>query len=252
MVAARAGQAGFVAQRRRPAGRRPRPRPRAAPPRRRHLLRGRGPLPGAARAPARLRRQALPPLRRTLRLRAGLRRPPRPLPLPELRRRPAAPGRRRDRDRAATGCAGSRVTLRTPEGELELRAPPPRPLQRLQRARRARPPRCASASRSSAVAGRCERCEARVRARRDDRGRRQAGLDPAGQEPRRRQRGAAHPAPRGHASDGAARPLDRAQRPDRRRPRRLLGLGRRLRAARRQRAPRGLRGHARRRRWRCA
>ena len=65
--------------RRRPAGRRPRPRPRPAPARGRHLLRHRGPEPGAARAPARARREALPPLRRALRLRARLRRPPRPL-----------------------------------------------------------------------------------------------------------------------------------------------------------------------------
>ena len=43
----------------------------------------------------------------------------------------------------------------------------------------------------------------------------------------------------------ADRPLDRAQRPDRRRPRRLLDLGRRLRAARRRRAPRRLLRHPR-------
>ena len=41
-----------------------------------------------------------------------------------------------------------------------------------------------------------------------------------------------------------ARPLDRPQRPDRRRPRRLLGLGRRLRAAGGRRAAGDLRRHA--------
>ena len=78
------------AQRRRPADRRPRPRPRPGPAPRRHLLRDRRSQPGAAGAPARLRRQALPPLRRALRLRAGLRRAPRPLLVPALRRRPPA------------------------------------------------------------------------------------------------------------------------------------------------------------------
>ncbi len=52
-----------------------------------------------------------------------------------------------------------------------------------------------------------------------------------GQEPGRDQRGPAHAAARGRGA--AARPLDRAQRRDRRRARRLLDLGRRLRAARR-------------------
>ena len=46
------------------------------------------------------------------------------------------------------------------------------------------------------------------------------------------------------AGERGARPLDRPQRPDRRRPRRLLGLGRRLRAARRLGAPGHLRRHA--------
>ena len=45
--------------------------------------------------------------------------------------------------------------------------------------------------------------------------------------------------------EARARPLDRAERQDRRRPRRLVGLGRGLRAARRPRAPRDLLGHAR-------
>ena len=69
------------AQRRRPARRRPRPRPRRRP-----LLRRRRRLARAARAPARVGLQALPPLRHAVRLRRRLPRPPRPLPLPELRR----------------------------------------------------------------------------------------------------------------------------------------------------------------------
>ena len=74
----RAGRQGALrAQRRRPARRRPRPRPRG-----RRLLRRRGRLAGAARAAARRRLQALPQLRRGLRLRRDLPRPPRPLPLP--------------------------------------------------------------------------------------------------------------------------------------------------------------------------
>ena len=67
-------------------------------------------------------------------------------------------------------------------------------------------------------------------------------VDPAGQEPRRRERGAAH----AHARGRATRPLARPQRPDRRRPRRLLDLGRRLRGAGRPRATRDLQRHARR------
>ena len=90
------------AQRRRPADRRPRPRRRGAPARRASSTSGSTtPSQALRRAPARLRRQALPPLRPPLRLRARLRRPPRPLLLPQLRRR-APPARRGgDGDRAA-------------------------------------------------------------------------------------------------------------------------------------------------------
>ena len=69
---------------------------------------------------------------------------------------------------------------------------------------------------------------ARLRPRRDARPR-PPDLDPAGQEPGRRQRGAAD----ARAGGRGARPARRAQRPHRRRPRRVLGLGRRLGAARR-------------------
>ena len=61
---------------------------------------------------------------------------------------------------------------------------------------------------------------ARVRPRRDARPR-PPDVDPAGQEPGRRQRGAAH----ARAGGQGARPARRAQRPHRRRPRRLAGSG---------------------------
>ena len=80
------------------------------------------------------------------------------------------------------GMTGSRVAVRTPRGELDARAAPPRPLQRLQRARGARRGAASSASRSRGRP-RPRRRARGLRAGRDDRGRRQAGLDPADQEP---------------------------------------------------------------------
>ena len=68
-------------------------------------------------------------------------------------------------------------------------------------------------------------------------------VDPAGQEPGRRQRDPAHAGARAGELDVLGDP----QRPHRRRPRHLVGLGRRLRDARRPRAPRHVRRHARRR-----
>ena len=120
-------------QRRRPADRGPRPRHRGAAPRGRRLLRHRRPRAGAARAPARLRRQALPPLRPSLRLRARLRRPPRPLLVPELRRLPPRARPRRDRDRAARH-GGLAVHRAPPRRRAAARAAAAGPLQRLQRA----------------------------------------------------------------------------------------------------------------------
>ncbi len=67
----------------------------------------------------------------------------------------------------------------------------------------------------------------RVRALRADRDGRSPDPDAPDQEPRRRQRGHAHPPRRRRAG----RPRRRAQRRDRRRSRRLVDLGRRLRAA---------------------
>ena len=125
MVAERAGRTGFVLNADDPLiadlGRDRELQRRAG----RHLLRDRGPVAGAARAPARPRRQALPPLRPPLRLRARLRRPPRPLLVPELRRRPARARRRRDRDRAARDARLARRASARPTGELELELPLP-------------------------------------------------------------------------------------------------------------------------------
>src|SRR5205085_2219887 len=100
-------------QRRRPAGGGP-GRPGA-------VLRGRGHEPRAARAPARLGLQALPALRRALRLRRRAARPPRPLPLPQ--RRLDAPDARPLTLLLVKNPAGANEVLRTlilEGGELDL------------------------------------------------------------------------------------------------------------------------------------
>ena len=203
MVAERAGRTGFVLNADDPLiadlGRDHELHRRAG----RHLLRDRGPVAGAARAPARPRRQALPPLRPPLRLRARLRRPPRPLRVPQLRRRPARARPRRDRDRAARDARLALARLARPTAR-RARAAAARPLQRLQRARRARRRAAARDRRSrpaveragstvEAAFGRVETIEVGGH----------AGLDPADQEPGRRQRGPAHAAPRGRRAAAA-------------------------------------------------
>ena len=130
------------AERRRPAGGRPRPPPRAA------LLRRAGRRARPARAPARVRLQALPPLRRRLRLRGRLPRPPRPLRVPELRRPPARPAGARVAGRAARDPLG-RFHAHRAGGRAQDRAAAARPLQRLQRARRRRAVPAARRSRST-------------------------------------------------------------------------------------------------------
>ena len=92
------GRAGHAAraERRRPARRRPRARSR----RRRDVLRRAGRRRRASRHGARVGLQALPALRRAVRLRRGLHGPPRPLPLPQRRRPAARAGRVGDRHRA--------------------------------------------------------------------------------------------------------------------------------------------------------
>ena len=159
--------------------------------------------------------------------------------------RPAA-RRRRDRDRAARHATarGSRSGPRTASSSSSCRCPAS--TTSTTRSPRS-PPRCGLGVRSDAGrAPACERVEAafgRVETIAVGGSR---GLDPADQEPGRRQRGAAHAAARGRgARRRRPRPLDRPQRPDRRRARRLLDLGRRLRAARRLGPARRLHRHAR-------
>ncbi len=146
------------------------------------------------------------------------------------------------RDVELRGIRSAAFTLSHEGEDRARRAAAARPLQRLQRARRG-----GAVPRARGPAGRRRRRpgrrRARVRARRDDRPRRAPDVDPARQEPGGRQRGAAD----AHARGPRARRLRRAQRPHRRRPRRLVGVGRRLGGARPPRAAHDLLGHARRR-----
>ena len=207
------------AQRRRPAGRRPRPRRRRGA----VVLRRRGRRGGAQGAPARLGLQALPPLRPRLRLRGRLHRPPRPLPLPQLRQ---PPPRARGAPPSRSSCAAS--------------APPPSRCAR-RRARPASSCRCPASTTSTTRSGppRCA-CRWASSCRRSPPGsarssprsgaRRRSSLDgrptsillvknPAG----------ANEVLRTLALEGGELDLlRRAQRPHRRRPRRLVGVGRRL------------------------
>ena len=98
---------------------------------------------------------------------------------------------------------GSRSHGAHPRRRDRARAAPARPLQRLQRPRRDRRRPRARRRRRERIAARPRRDARRLRPGRDDRGRRRAGLDPADQEPRRRQRGAAHAAARGRRASGS-------------------------------------------------
>ena len=116
----------------------------------------------------------------------------------------SAPARARRSRPATSSCAASaaprsRCARRAASARVEL--PAPRPLQRLQRARRRGAVPARSASPLDDVAAGLARRRARVRPRRDDRPRRPPDLDPAGQEPGRRQRGAAHARARGRELD---------------------------------------------------
>ena len=104
------------AERRRSADRRP--RPRAARTSCTSACEDR--LAGARGDGARGGRQALPPLRRALRLRRGLPRPSRPLPLPELRPVAAAPRPSRPAIVHLQGVRAARFTLHTPAGRAEV------------------------------------------------------------------------------------------------------------------------------------
>ena len=103
------------------------------------------------------------------------------------------------RDVALRGIRSARVHAAHAARRAARRAPPPRALQRLQRARRggAVPaPRRAARRGRRRPGGR----RAGLRPRGDDRAGRPPDLDPAGQEPGRRQRGAAHARARGRRS----------------------------------------------------
>ena len=195
------------AQRRRPADRRSRAR-RAQ----RDVLRDRGPVGGDRRDAACLGLQALPALRRRLRLRRRLPRPPRPLPLPVMRsaapgaddRRRADPARRHPLGRASA-CA------RRPEA-LEVKLPLPGLYNVYNALGAAALCLELEAGADRVVAGLARVTAAFGRAERSA-GRRHRGVDPADQEPRRGQRGAAHARARGRR----ARPAGDPQRPHRRR-----------------------------------
>ena len=79
----------------------------------------------ASGAPARGRLEVLRPLRGAVRLRGRLRRPPRRLPLPGLRPRAAAARRRRPDDRAATGSTARRSTSSPRPAPSGVRLPLP-------------------------------------------------------------------------------------------------------------------------------
>ena len=209
-------------ERRRSAARRHRPRARGG------AARSGSTIPRVARdrAPPRRRLEVLPHLRRALRVRGRLRRPPRRLPLPALPRGAPDARRRRPGDRALRA---RELVLRPGDagGNASRLDRAPRALQRLQRARaaslslvarRRRSTRSRPASAAfSAAFGRFERIMA---------GERTVLLllvkNPAG----------ANEVVRTLVDAGApARARDRAERRDRGRARRILDLGRRLRAA---------------------
>ena len=145
----------------------------------------------AAGAPARGRLEVLRPLRDAVRLRRRLRRPPRRLPLPELRPRAAAARRRRAARSSCTGSSAPRFDLVTPAGHAAGRAALPglynvyNALAAAALARALGAPLdeiVAGLERFSAAFGRFERIAV------DE----QAAAAAADQEPGRRERGRAH------------------------------------------------------------
>ena len=141
---------------------------------------------------ARCRLQALPQLRHALRLRGRAHGPHRPLPLPRLRPRAARARGRRPTAVELDGMSGARVSWRTPAGALELAFPCPASTT-------STTPSAAAAlawswarrwMTSGAALEGFGGAFGRVG---DDPVDGRAGVHPAGQEPRGRQRGAAHP-----------------------------------------------------------
>ena len=165
---------------------------------------------------------------------------------PRVRPRAAAAGRRRARDRAERP-RERLVRARHARGRAARRAARAGPLQRLQRARRG-VALARARSRARRDRGRFAGVFRRVRPLRADRDRRPLAARPADQEPGRSERGRPHARRRRRP----ARAADRAQRRDRRRARRLLDLGRRLRAAARPALERLSRPASARPSWRCA
>ena len=225
------------AQRRRPAGRRPRPRAAG-----RALLRRRGRR--RSRCPSSSTRRDSKHCRRcghAVRLRRRLPRPPRPLPLPQLR-----PERARARGRGARRRAARHPQRRVHAAHARRRATASssRCPGSTTSTTRSAPPRCAARS-----ASRCARRSPPAWA--PSRPRSGARRPSTSAAARRRScwsrtRPGANEVLRTLTLEGArARRLRRPQRPHRRRPRRLLGVGRRLGGARAARAAHDLLGHAR-------
>ena len=201
-----------------PLDRRPRPRPRGR--RGRRVLRRRGPGDRAGRHGARRRLQALPPLRRAVRLRRGLPRPPRPLPL----RRCGASAARRRRSRpsasCSTGCAARASRCARRRGPSDVRLPLPGLYNVYNALGAAALALALGAPLADVVAGLEAVSPAFGRAEAVRLGGREVLLllvkNPAG-----RQRGPAHADARGRRARRAGGP----QRQHRRRPRRLAGCG---------------------------
>ena len=172
---------------------------------------------------------------------ADLPRPPGPLPLPQLRPRAARCRRWRRRAWRSTGCAGRASRCAPRRDRSTCASPSPAsttsttPSAAAATALELGVPLATVGAALEGFGGAFGRVETiPIGGRR--------AVDPAGQEPGRRERGAAHADARGRR----ARPLAGAERPHRRRARRLLDLGRRLRGARRPGAARDLLRHARR------
>ena len=143
---------------------------------------------------------------------------------------PAAARRRGARDRAARARRRARSRSSTPAGSARVELALPGLYNVYNALAAAALARALGVPLDEIVAG-ARALLGRVRALRADHDRRPRPADAADQEPGRRERG------RAHARSTATPPrvaVDRAQRRDRRRPRRLVDLGRRLRAAARR------------------
>ena len=169
----------------RPAGRRPRARPRAA-----RSLRPRRPAPRAARAPARRGLEVVRALRDAVRVRRRVRRPSRRLPLSRVRPRPPGARRRRAGASSSTASRQRRSTSSRPRAasRVELRLPG---LYNVYNALAAASLALALGASLDEIASGLERFERGVRALRADPDRRPAAADAADQEPGRRERGRA-------------------------------------------------------------